>query len=150
MKNDRHLRILEIIKENNIETQEELADRLKAEGFKVTQATVSRDIRELGLTKVMSVGGKQKYAIIESAAGNIPGDKYIRVLKEGFISVDIAVNMLVIHTVSGMAMAVAAALDDMKISQILGCIAGDNTIMAATKSEKDAETAVEIITQAIR
>lgn len=143
MKNDRHARILAIIREYNIETQEELADRLKAEGFKVTQATVSRDIRELGLTKVSYSNGRQKYASLEAATGIVSGDKYSRVLREGFVSVDIAMNMLIIHTVSGMAMAVAAALDDMNITQILGCIAGDNTIMAATKSEEDAQIAAK-------
>jgi len=149
MKNQRHIRILELIKENNIETQGELADRLKAEGYQVTQATVSRDIRELRLTKVAAANGRQKYAVFEAAGGIAQGDKYNRVLKEGFVSIDIAMNMLVIHTVPGMAMAVAAALDDMNISQILGCIAGDNTIMAATKSAEDAEEAAQIINQTI-
>jgi len=150
MKNERHIRILELISENDIETQEELAEKLKNEGFKVTQATVSRDIRELGLSKVSAGGGKQKYAVLDTNIVGVMQEKYIRVLREGFVSIDKAMNMLVIHTVSGMAMAVAAALDDMCISEILGCIAGDNTIMAATKSVEDADIAADKIKNALK
>ena len=149
MKNDRHARILELIKEYNIETQDELAERLKREGFNVTQATVSRDIRQLGLSKTSYGVGRQKYSA-RSLGENVSQEKYIRVLREGFASIDTAANLVVIHTVSGMAMAVAAALDDMHISQIVGCIAGDNTIMAATKSEEDAKAAVELINKAVK
>ena len=148
MKTDRHTRILKLIEEFPIETQEELAERLNEEGFKVTQATVSRDIRQLGLSKVAYGAGKQKYVAINNGPSMMQ-DKYIRVLKEGFASADTAAIMVVIHTVSGMAMAVAAALDDMNISQIVGCIAGDNTIMAATKSNEDAEAALDLIKNAI-
>lgn len=144
MKAGRHSRILSLIEEYAIETQEELAEKLNAEGFKVTQATVSRDIRQLGLSKVPSEKGKQKYAA-GRAESVMMQDKYIRVLKEGFTSADTAANMVVIHTVAGMAMAVAAALDDMHLTQIVGCIAGDNTIMAATKSPEAAQEAVDII-----
>lgn len=148
MKTGRHARILKLIEEYSIETQEELAERLNAEGFKVTQATVSRDIRQLGLSKINGEGGKQKYVAYATETVMMQ-DRYIRVLREGFASIDTAANIVVIHTVSGMAMAVAAAIDDMHISYIVGCIAGDNTIMAATKSAEDAEKTVELINKAI-
>lgn len=133
MKKTRHRKIVEIIEKKDVETQEELAGYLKEAGFAVTQATVSRDIRELKLSKVPTGGGKQKYVILKQDDSHM-GDKYIRVLRDGFISMDMAQNILVIKTVQGMAMAVAAALDAMKFPEIVGCIAGDDTIMAAIKS----------------
>ena len=102
------------------------------EGFEVTQATVSRDIRKLGLTKA-PVKGKMSYVLMERE--NVPGSRYVNVLKEGFQSADTAGNILVIKTVSGMAMAVAAAVDAMEFKQVVGSIAGDDTIMIAIKSE---------------
>ena len=136
MKRNRQGRILELIQEENIETQEELADRLSAEGFVVTQATVSRDIRELKLGKIPSGNGKQKYAVLSHDDAHL-ADKYIRVLKNGFISMDNAQNILVVKTVAGMAMAVAAALDAMNFSEIVGSIAGDDTIMVAVRTLED-------------
>lgn len=136
MKKDRHLKIIELIKMYNIETQEELAERLQAAGFDVTQATVSRDIRQLKLSKVPMPGGKQCYAVTASD-GEYLADKYVRVLKDGFVSMDMAQNILVIKTVSGMAMAVAAALDAMKFHEIVGCIAGDDTVMCAVRSVEE-------------
>ena len=133
MKIERHFKIIELINRFNIETQEELANRLNEEGVKVTQATVSRDIRELKLTKIATGDGRQKYAVLQSYETGL-GEKYIRVLKDGFISMDMAQNILVIKTVSGMAMAVAAALDAMEWSEMVGCIAGDDTIMCAIRS----------------
>ena len=136
MRTDRHKKILELINNNNIGTQEELADALNKAGYNVTQATVSRDIRALNLTKVSVDGVSQKYTTL--TAGNpVTNDKYIRVLKEGFIDMDMAQNILVIKTVSGMAMAVAAALDAMHMHEIVGCIAGDDTIMCAIRSVDD-------------
>ena len=108
MKKDRHEKILEIIGSRAVETQEELADALRAEGFEVTQATVSRDIRDLMLTKVQTAGGRQKYVIMKGPDASL-GNKYADVLRAGFLSMDRAQNILVIKTVSGMAMAVAAA-----------------------------------------
>lgn len=135
MKSIRHAKILELIQKNNIETQEDLSEMLLEEGFSVTQATVSRDIRELKLTKV-SEGGKQKYAALAERNLNM-ADKYNRVLKEGFVSMDMAQNILVIKTVSGMAMAVAAALDHLDLDEIVGSIAGDDTIMSAVRTTQD-------------
>lgn len=136
MKKVRHLKIVELIEKYDIETQEELADRLKEAGFPVTQATVSRDIRELKLSKVPTAGGHQKYAVLSRDDSHM-GDKYIRVLRDGFSSMDNAQNILVIKTVSGMAMAVAAAVDAMKFPEVVGCIAGDDTIMLAVRTVED-------------
>lgn len=136
MKKVRHLKIVELIEKYDIETQEELAARLKEAGFPVTQATVSRDIRELKLSKVPAAGGHQKYAVLSRDDSHM-GDKYIRVLRDGFSSMDNAQNILVIKTVSGMAMAVAAAVDAMKFPEVVGCIAGDDTIMLAVRTVED-------------
>ena len=136
MKSDRHKKILELIADNNIGTQEELADALNKAGYNVTQATVSRDIRALNLTKVIIDGVNQKYTTL-SHSSPVPNDKYIRVLKEGYLSMDMAQNILVIRTVPGMAMAVCAALDALKLDEIVGSIAGDDTIMCAVRTVKD-------------
>lgn len=144
MKKIRHRKIVEIINRQDVETQEELAQQLKEAGFVVTQATVSRDIRELGLSKVPAGNGRQKYAMLE-AEGGVTEDKYIRVLREGFASMDVAQNLLVVKTVSGMAMAVAAALDAMKFPEVLGCIAGDDTIMVASRTVEDTKELAEKI-----
>ena len=101
----------------------------------MTQATVSRDIRELKLTKVQSESGKQLYMVLQNQSSF--SDKYIRILRDGYMSMDMAQNILVIKTVSGMAMAVAAALDALHFSEIVGCIAGDDTIMCAVRSADD-------------
>lgn len=137
MKEQRHRKILELIKEYEIETQEELADRLIDGGYIVTQATVSRDIRELGLIKMVVPGGKQKYAAVQSTE-TVMNDKLLRILKDGFISMDMAQNLLVIKTVSGMAMAVAAALDALKWHEIVGSIAGDDTVFCAVRNIDEA------------
>ena len=126
--------------------QEELAAYLKEEGFEVTQATVSRDIRELKLSKIATGNGKQKYIILKNDDSHL-GDKYIRVLRDGFVSMNMAQNILVIKTVQGMAMAVAAALDAMKFPEIVGCIAGDDTIMAAIKSTDETKVVIDKINE---
>lgn len=136
MKIERHTKIVELINKYDIETQEELADKLNEAGFNVTQATVSRDIRELKLTKVAFDGNRQKYVVLQSQEGWM-SEKYIRVLQDGFSNMSMAQNILVIKTVSGMAMAVAAALDAMQFPEVVGCIAGDDTIMCATRGEDD-------------
>ena len=135
MKLERHSKIVELIGKYEIETQEELAEYLIQAGFAVTQATVSRDIRELKLTKVQSESGKQRYVVLQNQTSF--SDKYIRILRDGYMSMDMAQNILVIKTVSGMAMAVAAALDALHFSEIVGCIAGDDTIMCAVRSADD-------------
>ena len=149
MKKTRHRKIVEIIEKRDVETQEELAGYLKEAGFAVTQATVSRDIRELKLSKVPTGGGKQKYVILKQDDSHM-GDKYIRVLRDGFISMDMAQNILVIKTVSGMAMAVATALDNIGWKEIVGCIAGDDTIMCAIRTMEDAQTVMAELEKIVR
>ena len=136
MKVSRHTKIIELINQYHIETQEELADRLNDAGFKVTQATVSRDIRDLKLTKVAVNGGKQKYVVLAPEKDGL-NEKYVRVLSDGFISMDMAQNILVIKTGAGLAMAAAAALDALHFQELVGCIAGDDTIMCAVRSVDD-------------
>lgn len=142
MKVARHEKIIELIHQYDIDTQEELAARLNEAGFKVTQATVSRDIRALKMTKVAGKNGKSHYAILQDTHP-VLGDKYTRVLKDALISMDVGQNIVVIKTVPGMAMGVAAALDALKWPEILGSIAGDDTIMCAAKSSEQATGVVE-------
>lgn len=149
MKEQRQRKILELIKENKIETQEELADRLIDSGFIVTQATVSRDIRELGLTK-MSVDGKNQHYVAVSNTEAAINDRLLRILKDGFISMDLAQNLLVIKTVSGMAMAVAAALDALKWHEIVGSIAGDDTIFCAVRNMDEAYEAMNKLKKVLK
>jgi transcriptional regulator of arginine metabolism len=144
MKKNRHSKIIELIENNEVETQEQLADLHKKDGYDVTQATVSRDIRELRLTKVQTGDGRQKYRVMDHNDEELQ-DKYIKVLQSGFVSMDKAGNMLVLRTVSGMAMAVAAALDALHLSQIIGCIAGDDTIFAAIRTEEDVQEVMDRI-----
>lgn len=144
MKKKRHEKIIDLITQYEIETQEELVDRLRADGYGITQATISRDIRELKLSKIPNGRGRQKYVAFNGEETHL-GDKYARVLKEGYVSMDLAQNLLVLKTVSGMAMAVAAAVDAMKIEEIVGCIAGDNTVMMAMRSVQDAKIVMEKI-----
>ena len=144
MKTNRQSKIIEIIQKNEVETQDELSALLEKDGFRVTQATVSRDIRELKLTKIPTASGRQKYAVITDAPENL-SKKYERVLREGFLSMDMAQNILVIRTVSGMAMAVAVAVDAMKWNEVVGCIAGDDTIMCAIRTVEDTVTVMDKI-----
>lgn len=144
MKTKRQAKMLELIKRNDIETQEELSDYLEREGYQVTQATVSRDIRELKLTKVAMSNGRQKYVALQETDENL-SQKYVRVFHDGFVSMDMAQNILVIKTVSGMAMAVAAAVDAMKFREIVGSIAGDDTIMMAVRTVEDTKVLMEKI-----
>lgn len=144
MKVSRQAKILELIAENEIETQEEIARLLNESGYNVTQATVSRDLRELKLTKVTVERGRQKYIELQQpGTENKMIDKYVRILQNGFVSVDNAMNIIVIRTVAGMAMAVAAALDALHIDGIVGCIAGDDTIMCAVRTLKDTENVIK-------
>ncbi|MBQ8559699.1 MAG: arginine repressor [Tyzzerella sp.] len=144
MKVNRHAKIVELVNKHQIETQEELAELLNAEGYKVTQATVSRDIRDLKLTKVQTQNGKQKYAALKATQSEL-AEKYFRILKDGFVSMGKAQNILVIKTVSGMAMAVAAAIDEMNWHEVVGCIAGDDTIMCAIRTTEETEVVMEKI-----
>ena len=137
MKRNRHDKIIEIIAQNVVETQEQLACLLKQAGYDVTQATVSRDIRQMKLTKQVTEDGRQKY-VYTTADSDVMQDKYVSVLKAGYLSMDTAQNLIVVRTVSGMAMALATAIDALDFPQVLGCIAGDDTIMVALKNNEEA------------
>lgn len=148
MKISRQSKIIELINKYDIETQEELAERLMNDGYTVTQATVSRDIRELKLTKVALDGGKQKYIVLQKTEPAL-NEKYTRVLRDGYLSMDMAQNIIVIKTVAGMAMAVAAAIDSLHFNSIVGCIAGDDTIMCVIRTTEDTVPVMEKLTKLI-
>lgn len=144
IKAKRQEKILELIRQYDIETQDELTGLLNREGYKATQATISRDIRELKLMKISTGGIHHKYTVSEPENLKL-GEKYLRVLHDGFIRMDNAGNLVVIRTVSGMAMAVAASLDAMNWPEIAGCIAGDDTIFCAVHSEEEAAMVMDKI-----
>ena len=148
MKRNRQEAILRVISQYEVETQQELAQRLKEEGFEVTQATVSRDIRDMKLSKMPTGEGHQKYVRFHNDEKHLSG-KYVNVLKDGFVSIDMAQNILVVKTVSGMAMAVAAAIDAMKYPEIVGSIAGDDTIMMAVRTVEDTKSLMNQILQLV-
>jgi len=148
MKISRQSKIIELINKFDIETQEDLADRLMKDGYNVTQATVSRDIRELKLTKVAVDSGRQKYIVLQKTEAGL-SEKYTRVLKDGFLSMDMAQNIMVVKTVPGLAMAVAAALDALQFSSIVGCIAGDDTIMCAIRTADETISVMEKLNKII-
>lgn len=137
MKIERQTQIIKLISQREIETQEELAELLLLEGFEVTQATISRDIRDLRLTKVSTSDGRQKYVVLLEKEKNL-NEKYIRVFRDGYTGMDRAGNIIVMKTLTGMAMAVAAAIDSISFEEVVGCIAGDDTIFCAVRTEKDA------------
>lgn len=139
MKSMRHNIILEIIESKDIETQEELAEELKRRNIKVTQATVSRDIKELRLVKALADGGKYKYATVERAEKGM-SDRLIRILSESIMSIESASNLMVIKTLSASASVAGEAIDSMKWPEVLGTISGDNTILVIARSEAAVES----------
>ncbi len=149
MKRDRHKAIIEMIANHDIETQEEMVLKLIEDGFDVTQATVSRDIKELKLTKIPTDNGKQRYSTVDSKITEL-NERYIRILKEGYLSIDDSQNIIVLKTVPGMAMAVGATLDSLKWRQILGCIAGDDTVLCVTRSNSDTKIVKEKLIRIVK
>lgn len=147
MKEKRQKKILEIIASHDVETQDELLAILMSEGFHTTQATISRDIRELKLKKESKNGHRQKYTVEDSTAV-LNMDSYKQVLSTGILSMEAAENLIVIKTISGVAMAVGAALDNMNIKGLIGCIAGDDTIFLAVKSKSMTEHVMAEIREA--
>ena len=137
MKVSRQAKILEIIEKYEIETQEDLALKLKEEGFNVTQATISRDIREMKLTKIATENGKQKYSVIKGSDAEL-SERLIRVFRDAVIKLDYSQNMIVIKTLNGMGMAVAVAVDNIQSNDILGSIAGDDTVFCVARSHNQA------------
>lgn len=142
MKSARHTAIAEIIESRNIETQEELAEALRERGILVTQATVSRDIKELHLIKVLSETGGYKYATLDKAEKGM-NERFIRMFAESVLSVVCANNLVVIKTLAGSAHVAGEAVDSLKWPEILGSIAGDNTILVICRTNEEAPQIVE-------
>ena len=141
MKNARQAAILSIIEQNDVETQEDLAKKLRDMGIVVTQATVSRDIKELRLLKVLSASGGYKYATADKAEHGL-SERFVRMFKDSVLSISFAGNIIVIKTLSGSANVAAEAIDSMRLPEILGTMAGDNTILAIVHSEAEAARTV--------
>ena len=142
MKYTRHKKILGIIKNQEIETQEELSNELKKQGLNVTQATVSRDIKELRLTKILTKNGRYKYATL-NGQDNILSDRLVKIFKNSIISIDYAGNILVMKTLTGSAQAAAAAIDAVGLEEVIGTIAGDDTIFLAIRDIDKMEDIIE-------
>lgn len=142
MKAKRQEKIIEIIENYDIETQDELAEKLIQAGFSTTQATISRDIRELKLTKLAYPGGKQKYIALKDRELHVD-QKYKRVLSDAILTMEAAQNIIVIKTVTGMAMACATAVDSLGVPGILGTIAGDDTLICIAKTNHVAEEVID-------
>lgn len=136
MKTVRQVAILDIIEKNEIETQEELADALRQRGIKVTQATVSRDIKELRLLKVLTPMGTYKYATADKAENGLT-ERFIRMLAESLLSVAASNNLLVVKTLAGSAGVAAEALDSLHWPEVLGSLAGDNTILLVIRTQEE-------------
>ncbi len=142
MKYLRHAKILEIIMNRDIETQEELTQALKKNGMTVTQATVSRDIKELRLIKQMSRTGRYKYASLASQDAMLT-DRLVRLFKESIVSLDHAGNMVVLRTIPAAAQAAASAIDAANFDEVVGTIAGDDTIFVVVREADQAEDVQE-------
>ena len=142
MKVARHAKILELIDNYDIETQDELAKKLQEAGFTVTQATVSRDIREMRLTKIATTKGKQKYAVTSGINSEL-AERSVRVFKEAVTKMDYAQNTIVIKTLAGMANAVGAAVENMQENDIIGTLAGDDTVFCLVKTQQQAAAIME-------
>ena len=149
MKTVRQVAILDIIEKQEIETQEELASALNARGIRVTQATVSRDIKELRLLKVLTPSGKYKYATGDQADNNLT-DRFIRMLAESLLSVSSANNLIVVKTLSGSANVAAEALDSMHWPGVLGTLAGDNTVLLIIRSNEETITVTSRIREMMK
>lgn len=143
MKYSRHAKILELIESSEIETQEDLANCLKTTGFNVTQATVSRDIKELRLIKVLTREGKYKYATIKQQESGI-SDRFLKLFRDSVLSVDHAGNTIVIKTLVGAANAAAAAIDAVDLKDVVGTLAGDDTIFLLVRDGYSVDDTIEI------
>jgi transcriptional regulator of arginine metabolism len=145
-KNERQARLLQLIREKDISTQEELAAVLNGAGLDVTQATVSRDIKELGLIKVTTGGGQQKYVPMERS-GEVASGRLMKVFSEAVLHLDTAMNLVIIKSLPGMAQACASALDSMQLADVAGSIAGDDTVFVATHAIEQAEALRQILSE---
>lgn len=142
MKAKRQALIREIVEAQSIQTQEELAEALRVRGMVVTQATVSRDIREMHLLKVLADDGSYRYATMEKGDTGV-SDKLIRMLADSVVEMNYANNLIVIRTLPGSAHVAAEAVDNLKWPEVLGTIAGDNTILVIVRSNEEVETVIK-------
>lgn len=149
MKYSRHSKVLDLIDQFEIETQDELASKLQAEGYKVTQATVSRDIKELRLIKVLTKSGKYKYATIKHQ-DNVITERFVKIFKDSVIQIDFAQNIVVVKTLPGAAQAAAAALDSLDLKEVVGSLAGDDTIFIVARTNENVPYIVEVLTSMIK
>lgn len=149
MKSLRQMTILDIIEKKNVETQEDLANELRAHGIKVTQATVSRDIKELRLIKVLMPDGNYKYAVADRAENGLT-DRYIRMLGESLLSVAASNNLIVVKTLSGSADVACEALDSLHWPEVLGSLAGENTLLLIIRAESEVPAVMERLKQMIK
>ena len=148
MKISRHAKVIEIIQAKEIETQEQLAEELKNNGFDITQATVSRDIKELKLIKVMNAHGTHKYAT-SSPADTFLSNKLVNIFSQTVLYVDHVDKFIVLKTISGAGAAAAEALDSLKFSGIVGTIAGDNTVFILVRKEEETKDIIQKIKKMI-
>ncbi len=149
MKTVRQVAILDIIEKQNVETQEDLAEELRRRGIRVTQATVSRDIKELRLLKVLTPSGAYKYATADKAENGL-NDRFVRMLAESVLSVTSANNLIVVKTLSGSANVAAEALDSMHWPELLGTLAGDNTILLIIRSNEEVPMVISRIQEMMK
>ena len=144
MRYARQSKILEIIKNQEIDTQEKLSEKLREAGFKTTQATVSRDIKELGLVKAAGKSGRSCYA--EAPKENAKDmDRYSKILRDTVLEIRSAENLIVIHTLSGCANAAAEVIDNLRMDHIIGSLAGDNTIFLAADAKENVDAVLAIL-----
>lgn len=154
MKTNRHSKIIELIKNEIIETQEDLTRRLCECGYDVTQATVSRDIKALKLIKVATGkdndgGSRYRYALHQTSGGQVMSEKFKNLLRDVIVNAEYACNLAVIKTYAGMANAAAAAIDTMHNESIIGSVAGDDTVLIVLRNEQKAKDFIEIIKKSI-
>lgn len=148
-RSSRQSKILELISTREIETQEELVANLKAANFDITQATISRDIKELGLIKIMGSEGRYKYALVESGEQAV-SNKNVSIFKESVISVKPAQNLCVIKTVKGMACGICSMIDKFSIDSVMGSVYGDDTVMVILPTNALAEKASKSLENLLR
>ena len=142
MKAKRQALIREIVEAQSIQTQEELAEALRAHGMVVTQATVSRDIRDMHLLKVLAEDGSYRYATMENSDSGM-NDRLIRMLTDSVVEMNSANNLIVIHTLPGSAHVAAEAIDNLKWPETIGTIAGDNTILVIVRTNEEVDTVMK-------
>ena len=150
MKKHRQEKLLELISRYEIDTQDELIERLRDHGYEVTQATVSRDIRELKIAKMMSGQGTYRYVLPKQTNDRGTGMSFSNSLIDSIVSVDHACNIVVLKTYSGLAQAVAVGIDGMNMLQVLGCVAGDDTIIIVSRDDECATAIAERIRSLIK